>query len=248
MAKDNVGESRNIIIEPTVSDSGTERAKERVAFKRATINDTRDAFGDTSSTESQPRRQRTIPKEKRSSVTVSDTRPEFSSKVKGKPPTEPVEQVEEKRPVGRPKKSGKTYPSINEASDSAKLLLSFIEIASVTAIGPTGEMSEWERGFMTPPLQRIIARIPVEAVQKGGLIVDVGALTIGASMYFGRVLKGVKLPALSNKKKEVGVQEDVRAPVSAPVHEVVDTIKAGDIDGLAVPIPTDITRYMNGSI
>lgn len=250
MAEDNIGQSRNIIIEPTVADNGVERAKERIAFKRATDGDTRDAFGDTSTTESRPRRQRSIPKEKRSAVTVSDKRSEFSSSVKGKPPKEPEEDTSpsEKRSVGRPRKNSKVYPTITESNDSAKLLLTFIEIASVTAIGPTGEMSEWERGFITPPLQRIIARIPIEAVQKGGLFVDIGALTIGSAMYFGRVLKGVKLPSMSNKKKDVGVQEDIAAPVSAPAHEVVDNIRAGDKDGLAVPVPTAITQIMNGAI
>jgi hypothetical protein len=250
MAEDNVGQSRNVIIEPTVADNGVERARERIAFKRATINDTRDAFGSDSGTESKPRRQRTIGKEKRSAVTISDTRPELSAKVKGKAPSEPKEDSEEptKRPVGRPRTRGKVYPNLSESGDSAKLLLSFIEIASVTAIGPTGEMTEWERGFISPPLQRIIGRIPVDAVQKGGLIVDVGALTIGFSLYFGRVLKGVKLPTFSNKKKDRGVQEDTSAPVSAPAHQTVDNIKAGDMDGLAVPIPTDITRVMNGAL
>jgi hypothetical protein len=251
MAEDNIGQSRNVIIEPTVADNGVERARERIAFKRATIADTRDAFGSESGTESKPRRQRTIGKEKRSAVTISDTRPELSAKVKGKGPSEPKEDSEEattKRPVGRPRSKGKAYPTITESGDSAKLLLSFIEIASVTTLGPTGEMSEWERGFITPPLQRIIARIPVDAVQKGGLVVDIGALTIGFSLYFGRTLKGVKLPSFGKKRKDTGVQEDTSAPVSAAAHTTVDDIRAGDVDGLAVPIPTDITRIMNGAL
>jgi hypothetical protein len=50
------------------------------------------------------------------------------------------------------------------------------------------------------------------------------------------------------KKPKVETQEDTAAPVSARPEAIVTTVKAGDLDGLAVPIPTAITTIMNGSL
>jgi hypothetical protein len=107
-------------------------------------------------------------------------------------------------------------------------------------------MTDWERGLMQAPLQRCIARIPVEAVRKGGLFVDIGFLVLGGTMYFGRVMQGVEVK-LPGKKQSRGVQNDPNAPVAAPVEQTVSTVKPGDIDGLAQPVPTYITQNM-GSI
>jgi hypothetical protein len=231
-----------------ISESGVEAKRKQIRFRRATVADTTDAFGDTSTTESRPRKPRGIPKEKRAEISINDTPSKDEHSVKGKAPKLVEEETPEKKPVGRPKRSGKVYPSLTESGDSAKLLLSFIEIASVTAIGPTGEMTEWERGFIQAPLQRIIARIPVDMVQKGGLVVDIGALTIGFSLYFARIGRGIKLPEFSKKKKGEEIVTDPMSPVPARVIDTVDTIKAGDKDGLAVPVPSAIQQHMNGAI
>jgi hypothetical protein len=245
MVQEQIGGIGNGISESNDAVSGIEAKRKRIQFARATAADSAEAFGDNGRTSS-PRKPRGIPKEKRAEVTISDTRAEVSSKVKGKPPTLPVEEGEKK--VGRARKGTRTYPTLTEASDSAKLLLSFIEVANVTFVGASGEMTEWERGFMSAPLQRILARIPVEALQKGGLIVDCGALTVGASLYFARVLRGIKLPQFSKQKKGEEIVQDPQAPVSARPIETVGTVKAGDLDGLAQPIPSEIQYYMNGAI
>jgi hypothetical protein len=228
---------------------GVEAKRSKIRFARANARDTTDAFADRSTTESKPRRQRGIPREKQTQVSIGDNRAEFSSTVKGKAPTLPSEEKEEstvRRKPG-PKPKSHLYPSLEDSANQAKFLLSAIEIACVTARGPQGEMTEWERGIISAPLQRCIARIPISVVAKGGLVVDIGFLTIGTSLYFARVFRGVKLPTFG-KKPVQETQEDTEAPVPARTEHVVESTRAGDIDGLAQPVPSVISAYMNGNI
>lgn len=248
MAESEIRGARNIANESDESTNGVETKREQIRFRRAEGNETERAFGNSSTTTTNPRKQRGIPREKQTEVSIGDNRPEVSSKVKGKPPTLPTEEPEsEKRRVGRPSGKKQIYPTIDDAGNQAKFLLSAIEIACVTTRGPQGEMTEWERGVIQAPLQRCIARIPIAYVAKGGLVVDIGFLTIGSSLYFARVFRGVKLPNFG-KKPVNETQEDVESPVAARTESVVTSTRAGDIDGLAVPIPSVITAYMNGSI
>jgi hypothetical protein len=246
MAEVTTRESSDRIEQPIGRNESVEAKRNKIRFRRADASDTREAFGNAS--ESRPRRQRTIPREKRAEVTISDTRAEVSNKVKGKAPTLPAVEDEKETPKrGRPP-TRKLKPTIDDAQNTAKFLLSAIEIVCVTTVGPTGEMTDWERGLMQAPLQRIIARTPVSVIEKGGLYVDLGFLVIGGGIYISRVFRGYKLPQFSNKKKGVEQQEDTEAPIAARANEVVDTIKAGDKDGLAVPVPNVISQHMNGAI
>ena len=248
MAESEIRGTRDNTNESHESNNGVEAKREAIRFRRAEGRETEAAFGNSSTTTANPRKQRGIPREKQTEVSIGDNRPEVSSKVKGKPPTLPSEEKEPeqgKRRVGRPAKQ--IYPTIDDAGNQAKFLLSAIEIACVTTRGPQGEMTEWERGVIQAPLQRCIARIPISYVAKGGLVVDIGFLTIGSSLYFARVFRGVKLPTFG-KKPVNETQEDTEAPVAARTEAVVTSTRAGDIDGLAQPIPSVITAYMNGAI
>jgi len=237
-----IGGGINIIERETGS---LEDKRNKIRFKRADSGAGNESFRDRSTTESSPRRQARIPREKQTTVTISDTRPEDSKKVKGKPPELPVEEEQPKRRPGRPKS---LKPTLDDSINTAKFLLSAIEIAAVTATGPQGEMTEWERGIIQAPLQRIIHRTPVGIVEKGGLFIDAGFLTIGLAVYLARVSKGLSMPKFLEKKKVIETQEDIAAPVAARATDIVDTVKPGDKDGLAVPIPSVINQYMNGAI
>jgi hypothetical protein len=46
----------------------------------------------------------------------------------------------------------------------------------------------------------------------------------------------------------VETQEDTQAPIGARPDTIVNNVKPGDVDGLAVPIPNVITANMNGAI
>ena len=246
MAEVTTRESIDGINEPVREDNGVEAKRNKIRFRRANSGESTEAFGSTG--ESRPRKQRTIPREKRAEVSISDTRPEISSKVKGKAPTLPAVEEESSTPKrGRPP-SRKLKPTIEDSHNTAKFLLSAIEIACVTTVGPTGEMTEWERGLMQAPLQRIIARTPIGVIEKGGLYIDLGFLVIGGGIYISRVFRGYKLPQFSKQKKGVETQEDIQAPISARPNEIVDNIKPGDKDGLAVPVPNVISQHMNGAI
>jgi len=245
MVETTVDESGRGILEDSGSSLEAKRAK--IAFRRASRETTGETFGDRSKAGS-PRKQRAIPADKQTTVTISDTRPEDAKKVKGKAPNLPAVEEEEKRPRGRPTTRRK-YPTIEDSSNTARFLLSAVEIAAVTATGPTGEMTEWERGILQAPLQRIIARTPIGIVEKGGLFIDIGFLTVGFGVYLTRVTRGIKMPDWAAKRKaKVETQEDTEAPIGARPDQIVDTVKAGDIDGLAVPVPSVITNYMNGTI
>jgi hypothetical protein len=226
--------------------SSIDAKRNKIKFRRANATDTTDAFGNRSATESRPRRQRS-PANK-TQVTIGDSRPEDAKTVKGKPPKELEEESEEPKRRGRPPVKRK-FPTHEDSTNTARFLLSAVEIAAVTATGPTGEMTEWERGILQAPLQRIIARTPIGVVEKGGLFIDIGFLTVGFGVYLTRISRGMKSPDwLSKKKPKVDTQEDTAAPISARPDTVVNTVKPGDLDGLAVPIPTQISAIMNGSI
>ena len=220
--------------------------REKIRFRRATREATSDAFGDNGTTRSHVDARKRSPRQT-TQVTISDTRPEDAKKVKGKAPSLPEEENDEPKRRGRPPVKRK-YPTIEDSTNTAKFLLSAVEIAAVTATGPTGEMTDWERGILQAPLQRIIARTPIGIVEKGGLFIDIGFLTVGFGVYLTRVTRGLKAPDWLQKKPKVETQEDTEAPVSARPDAVVATVKAGDLDGLAVPIPTAITSIMNGSL
>jgi len=244
MVETEVRESGSGILED--SGDSLENKRNKIRFRRATREDTREAFGDNSTTNTRQRRTRKPPD--KTQVTISDTRSESASKVRGKEPKLVEEEVEDKRPRGRGPAKRK-YPTIEDSTNTAKFLLSAVEIAAVTATGPQGEMTDWERGIIQAPLQRIIARTPIAIVEKGGLYIDIGFLTVGFGVYLTRVTRGLKMPDWASKKKpKVETQEDTAAPIGARPDTIVDTVKAGDIDGLAVPIPSAISTYMNGAI
>src|SRR5215471_18124371 len=128
-------EDRGVVTESDINNdntNGIEAKRNKIRFRRATEQDTREAFGDNSTTTEigKPRRKRQISEERKTSVSVSDTRPAFSEKVKGKPPTLPEEKEvsSEKRKVGRPSKAP-IYPSFEDSTAQAKFLLSGLEVA-----------------------------------------------------------------------------------------------------------------------
>ena len=236
------GDVSNEVVRDT---SSLEAKRNKIRFNRASGETTREAFGDSGTTSARQRRSRKITD--KTTLSIDDSRPEDSQKVKGKAPKEPEEKEEGARPRGRQPVKRK-YPTIEDSTNTAKFLLSAVEIAAVTATGPNGEMTEWERGIIQAPLQRIIARTPIGVVEKGGLFIDIGFLTVGFGVYLSRVTKGISLPDRLKKKPKVETQEDTAAPVAARVENTVTSVKPGDRDGLAVPIPTAILNNMNGAI
>lgn len=222
--------------------------RERIAFVRASKGVADDAFGNRSTPIGTPRKARRIPADKKASVTVSDTEPNKDKKVKGSPPKEEPKEVEAKTNTRTRSRSGKIYPGIEDSRNQAQFLLSAIEVVSVTAVGPTGEMTEWERGFIQAPLQRIIRRIPIDYLNKGGLIFDIGFLSMGMAIYSMRISQGIKMPKFGKGKATEVAQDDLAAPVAAAPATTVSTTRAGDKDGLAVPVPSAIGQWMNGSI
>lgn len=162
---------------------------------------------------------------------------------------ESVDSEPEKRtPPPRKRNASVTvakYMSDSESLQNAKFYLSMIEYLGVAISGPIGEMTEFERVAMTPALQRSLRRIPIHMLERGNTIVDSIMLGGGLLMYFTRISGGIRFRKQSPKK---GVSEDMSAPVSQPMENVVENTRAGDIDGIAVPVPEVFTRYMNGSI
>jgi hypothetical protein len=240
MVETEIRESGNGVLEDN-REARLDAKREKIRFRRATREATNNAFGDNSTTRNKRNSASTT------QVTISDTRPENAEKVKGKAPKLPEEELEEPKRRGRAPVKRK-YPTIEDSTNTAKFLLSAVEIAAVTATGPTGEMTEWERGIIQAPLQRIIARTPIGVVEKGGLFIDIGFLTVGFGVYLTRVTRGMKAPDWLAKKPKVDTQEDTAAPISARPDTIVNTVKAGDLDGLAVPIPNQISAIMNGAI
>jgi hypothetical protein len=247
MAENNFGEVRDGTSELSDPTSGIEAKRAKLKFKRAAAADTESAFTSTSR-ESSARKQRPIPNEKRTALTANDSEPVSARKVKGKPPNPPEDETEVKKGVRkRTGKGYKVYPTVDNAHNQATFLLSALEMAAVTTSGPKAEMTEWERAILTGPLQRMIQRTPLSVVEKGGIVFDIGFLTIGGAIYFSRVFKDVQLPRFG-KQRTKGTQEDTQAPQAAPAYQTVQTTKAGDVDGLAQPVPVDIQRHMNGMI
>lgn len=222
--------------------------KDRIAFVRANKDAADAAFGDRSTPIGSPRKARGIPANKKATVTVSDTEPNKDKKVKGSPPKEEPKEVEAKTNTRTRSRSGKIYPGIEDSRNQAQFILSALEVVSVTAVGPTGEMTEWERGFIQAPLQRIIRRIPIDYLNKGGLIFDIGFLSMGMAIYSMRIGRGHKLPQFGKAKKTEVAQDDLAAPVAAAPAVTVNTTRAGDKDGLAVPVPSVIGQWMNGAV
>jgi hypothetical protein len=240
MAESEIGDVGNGVLEDSrEARLASKRAK--IAFRRANATDTREAFGDNGTTRN---KRNTAAK---TQVTINDSRPEDAKKVRGKAPELPATEEDEPKRRGRPPTKRK-YPTIEDSTNTARFLLSAVEIAAVTATGPTGEMTEWERGIIQAPLQRIIARTPIGIVEKGGILIDIGFLTVGFGVYLTRVTRGMKAPDWLAKKPKVETQEDTQAPIAARPDTIVTSVKAGDIDGLAVPIPTAISSIMNGNL
>lgn len=153
-------------------------------------------------------------------------------------------------PAPTPKRGGKpkprpSYMPESEAGTTAKFLLSAVEMTGVAIAGPIGEMSDFERGMMTPALKRILQRTPIGIIERTTPLIDLAFLVMGGAMYFNRISGGMRFPS---KPVSKGVQEDKTAPQAAPVERTVANTRAGDVDGIAPPVPSVITAHMNGSI
>jgi len=181
-------------------------------------------------------------KQKRASLRVTDRSTE-SQEVSDSQP-------ERKTPPPRSRRvtEVKHYLTDTEALTNAKFYLSALEMMAVSVSGASGEMTEFERAMMTPALKRTLARIPIEAMNKGNVVLDSILLVGGMTMYMNHAAGGFKWswPFKRNQKK--GVVNDTQAPVSQPMETVVQNVNTGDLDGLAVPVPEVFTRYMNGNI
>jgi len=192
-----------------------------------------------------PRRRQS--EDKRSSLRIEDRSGNQSSEV-----SDPKSNKRTPAPTGattpvsstryRPKHR---YLGSDEAKSTAQFYLSAAEMVGVTVAGPLGEMTDFERGMLTPPMQRVLQRIPLAALERSNIVLDAAFLIIGGAVYFNRISGGVRFPTRSQTK---GVQEDTRAPVAAPTETTVDNTKPGDVDGIAVPVPSIIAQHMNGSI
>lgn len=137
-----------------------------------------------------------------------------------------------------------SYMTGGEAKRTAEYLVSAIEMVGVITTGPIGEMTPFERGILIPPTSRILERTPVELVGKFSPLIDGAALIIGLGMYVMRVSTGMKG---STTKPFQNVQEDTASPVAAQPNTTVPTTRAGDVDGIAPPVPSVIQQYMNGT-
>jgi len=203
-------------------------------------------FGDngTDSDNGTPRKSsRERRKEKRAALRVTDRSGESQSEVSS---TEP----EKKTPAPRSRRvtEVKHYLTEPEALTNAKFYLSALEMMAVSVSGPNGEMTEFERAMMTPALKRTLKRIPLEAMEKGNIVLDSILLVGGMTMYMNHAAGGFRWSFPWKRPQRKGVQTDTQAPVSRPMETVVPTTNTGDIDGLAVPVPEVFTRYMNGNI
>jgi len=223
-------------------DSSIDAKRAKIRFNRASKDATERAFGSRSRSTT-----RKSTETRKASATISDTRAEKASVVKGKEPTLPTDEKPEKATSRSRAAKSKAYATVEDSKNYAQFLLSAVEVAGVTVAGPSGEMSSFERGVLQAPLQRMIQRTPVHVMEKGGIVIDSGFLIVGFAIYFSRVFKGIKVPTFG-KPKPKETQEDTAAPVAAQAHQVVDTIKAGDVDGLAQPIPSIIAATMNSAI
>jgi hypothetical protein len=180
-------------------------------------------------------------REKRASVRVTDRGNEHSEVDSTEPDKRTPAPTRRKPPTPTVAK----FMSESESLQNARFYLAMIEYMGVRIAGPIGEMTEFERVAMTPALQRSLRRIPMHMLERGNVILDSVLLGGGLFMYFARISSGVKLPRRNVQK---GVQEDISAPVAQPMETVVENTKAGDVDGIAVPVPEVFQRYMNGAI
>jgi hypothetical protein len=176
-------------------------------------------------------------KEKRAQIRVTDRSDEDQSKVDSQPP-----KTQSKR---TPASQVKKFMAESEALTNAKFYLAALEWMGISIAGANGEMTEFERTAMTPALRRTLQRIPIAALEKSNIILDSIFLGGGMIMYCARISGSVRFPRIPKKK---GTQEDTQAPVAAPTENTVKTVQAGDIDGIAIPVPDVFQRYMNGNI
>jgi len=148
-------------------------------------------------------------------------------------------------PSGRRTPSKPTYMGVTESKQTAEYLVSAVEMVGVMATGPVGEMTGFERGIITPPVARILARTPLEIVGKFNPLIDGAAVVLGLGMYISRIAAGIKGQP---KQNQPNIQEDTAAPISAQPSSTVTSTRAGDVDGIAPPVPNVIREYMNGSM
>jgi hypothetical protein len=181
--------------------------------------------------------------QQRSTLSVEDRRDENQEVGSGVPTSKTTPS-----PNRVSKRQSLTHPifmSATEAKQNANYLVSALEMVGVVTAGPIGEMTPFERGILIPPTQRMLERTPVQIVGKFTPLIDGAAIIIGMGMYIMRVSSGVKG---SPKNPVQQTQEDVAAPVMAQPASTVSNVKAGDLDGIAPPVPTQIRDILNGSI
>lgn len=182
----------------------------------------------------------------RSALSVEDRRDEDqkvddsdSSTSRRTPAPNKTERTAGKRQPVRP-----IFMSATEAKQNAEYLVAALEMIGVVVSGPVGEMTPFERGILIPPTQRMLERSPIQIVGKFTPLIDGAAIIIGMGMYIARVTNGVK----GTPKNPPNIQEDQAAPVAAQPASVVTTTRAGDVDGIAPPVPNQIRDILNGAI
>jgi len=188
-------------------------------------------------------------KQKRAALRVTDRSNENQSEIRNSKSS--ADDSEKRTPPPRTRKSVtevKHYLTDTQALTNAKFYLSALEMMAVSVSGASGEMTEFERAMMTPALKRTLARIPIEAMEKGNIFLDSILLVGGMTMYMNHAAGGFKWSWPFKRNQKRGVVNDTQAPVSQPMETVVNSVNTGDLDGLAVPVPEVFTRYMNGNI
>jgi hypothetical protein len=149
------------------------------------------------------------------------------------------------KPTGRRVASRPIFMSATEAKQNAEYLVAALEMIGVVTAGPTGEMTPFERGILIPPTTRMLERSPIQIVGKFTPLIDGAAIIIGMGMYIARVTSGVRG---TPKNPANQVQEDTAAPIAAQPTSTVSNVRAGDIDGIAPPVPNQIRDILNGAI
>lgn len=87
----------------------------------------------------------------------------------------------------RRKRTSKNQKQLAEARETAALLLSIVEMAAVERYGPVATMQATERALMEDPLGRVLARAPVERLERYAAIIDPLMIGAGLLMYASRL-------------------------------------------------------------
>jgi hypothetical protein len=134
----------------------------------------------------------------------------------------------------KPKSKAAAAKSKAEGKETAQMLIEMLNSVLETSMGTEAQLNRNERGFIEPPLGRLIDKYSPSQIEKFSLIADPLLLAVGLGIWFMRVRNNVTIPNPLQREEKPTI-----------VEETASSVEYNPAAKFSAPSPEELAQWMN---